>query len=243
MMVNCKGIKSLPAEERPRERLMRDGVDALSLSELMAIVLGNGTKGKSVLHLSHEIVSRFGSLDRLLDASINELMEIKGVGPAKAVQLQAIFGIARKCRRTASLEHTVLDSAEKAFEIAQIEIGHVKQETLFVLLRDVRSRLIHFEQVGIGTLSEVLFHPREIFFPAVRHKAHSLIVAHNHPSGDPTPSQADLELTRALSRASSIMGIPLIDHLIVCKDTYVSLRSLGWISDGSSYNVKLKKGR
>ena len=235
---SLKGIKSLPLEERPRERMLRDGADALSLPELIAIVLGSGTSGKSVLALSQEILERFGGLDRLLEASVVELMEIKGIGKAKAIQLKAIFAIARKCRRPPSSQKDVIDSAQKAYAIAQVEIAHFSQEALFVILRDVRCRLIHFEQVSLGTLSQVLVHPREVFFPAVRYKAHSFIVAHNHPSGDPTPSQADLELTRVLCHSGRVMGIDLVDHLIVCRDRYTSLRErgyLGKLAPGSSY--------
>lgn len=201
----------------------------LSLAELIAIILGSGTSGKSVLALSQEILERFGGLEHLLNASVSELMQIKGIGKAKAIQLKAVFAIARKCRQMGVSTREPIDSAQKAFLIAEEEIAHSAQEILFVLLRDVRGRLIHTERVSIGTLSEVLFHPREVFFPAVRHSAHSVIIAHNHPSGDPTPSKADLALTRTLSHASSVMGIPLTDHLIVCPNTYVSLRERGYL--------------
>lgn len=221
------GLKSLPLEERPREKMLRGGTESLSLSELLAIILGSGTLGKSVLALSQEILERFGGLERLLGASVVELMEIKGIGRAKAIQLKAVFGIAHKCRQLTHQMMEVIDSPHKAYLIAEKEIAHLSQEALIVLLRDVRSRLIHLEQVSLGTLSQVLVHPREVFFPAVRYKAHSLIIAHNHPSGDPTPSLADLELTRALSHSSRVMGIELVDHLIICRDRYLSLRQEG----------------
>ncbi len=221
------GMKALPAEERPRERLLRDGVDALSLSELIAIVLGSGTHGKSVLDLSQELLERFGGLEKLLDASVVELMQIKGIGRAKAIQLKAVFGIVLKCRKPLSSRKYPIASARAAYELAQGEIAHIPQEVLLVILRDVRGNLLHFEQVSIGTLSQVLAHPREIFYPAVRYKAHSMIIAHNHPSGDPTPSRSDLELTRTLLEASRVMSIGLDDHLIVCQDRFISLREMG----------------
>lgn len=220
-------LKSLPLEERPRERMLRDGIDALSLAELIAIVLGSGLHGKSVLDLAKEILVHFGGLDKLLDASIVELMEIKGIGRAKAIQLKAVFGIALKCRKPLYLERQSISNARHAYELAQAEIAHLPQEVLLVILRDVRGNLLHFEQVSMGTLSQVLVHPREVFYPAVRYKAHSLIIAHNHPSGDPTPSKADLELTGALMQAGSVMKIRFDDHLIVCRDRYVSLREMG----------------
>lgn len=228
-------LRELPAELRPRERLDRHGVDALSLKELIAIVLSNGTQGKSVLSLSEELIVRFGSLDRLLEASIFELMEIKGIGRAKAIQLKAVFGIALKCRQVAIPDKQTIAAPEHAYAIAKNEIAEEKQEVLMVILRDVRGCLIHQESVSKGTLSEILVHPREVFYPAVRYKAHSLILAHNHPSGDPTPSQADLELTRCLMHAGRTMGISLDDHLIVCAHTYISLCEKGYIPARARY--------
>jgi DNA repair protein RadC len=225
----------IPEEERPRERLIREGVDALSLSELLAIILGSGTMGKTVIELASEVLERFGSLEALLEASLVELMEIKGIGQAKAIQLKAVFGIALKCRKPASLRKLFIQSPEEAYQLAKGEIAHQPHEVLMVILRDVRGKLIHREHVSSGTLSQVLAHPREIFFPAVRYKAHSMIIAHNHPSGDPTPSKSDLELTRCLIQSGKVMGIPLDDHLIVCKDRYLSMRKEGWMGEKCSY--------
>lgn len=218
-------LRSLPATERPRERLQTMGSDALSLAELLAILLTTGTKEKSVLELAQEIVARFGSLQKLLEASLEELVEVKGIGKAKALLLQAAFGIARK---TTSRPLGPQDQihAREAYELVRHELACQKQEVLVVILKDVRSRLISIEKVAVGTLSDVLVHPREIFFPAVRHKASSMILAHNHPSGDPAPSGADLELTRHLVRSSRVMGIGLDDHLIIGSHSFVSLKEL-----------------
>lgn len=222
-------LRNLPAQERPRERLLHVGPEALSLAELLAILLTTGTKDKSVLELAHEIVSRFGSLENLLGASIEELMEVKGIGKAKAIQLKAAFGIALKSsQKTFTATHPI--EAQEAYELVRHDLAHQKQEMLMVILKDVKGRLITLEKVSIGTLSDVLVHPREIFFPAVRHKASSLILAHNHPSGDPTPSAADLELTRHLIRSSRIMGIHLDDHLIIGASSFISLRASGYLS-------------
>jgi len=228
-------MRSIPVSERPRERLLREGIDALSLAELIAIVLGSGTKGKSVLSLAEEILVRFGSLDKLLDASITELTEIKGIGKAKAIQLKAVFGIALKCRKPNLEKKRIIESAHQAYEIIKGEIGHQKQEVMLVLLRDVRGCLIHQERIAVGTLSEILVHPREVFYPAVRNKAHSIIIAHNHPSGDPTPSAADLDLTRLLSHSSRVMGIRLDDHLIIGDGVFVSLREKGYLGNSEKY--------
>lgn len=220
-------LHNIPLEERPRERLVRYGVDALSLAELLAILLVTGTQGKSVVTLAHEILGKFGTIEGLLEASVSELCEIKGVGKAKAIQLKAAFGIALKtsCRTTSRAFITSYD----AYALVKDDLSRQKQERLVVILKDVKGRLITHETISVGTLSEVLVHPREVFYPAVRHKASSLILAHNHPSGDPTPSSADLELTRHLMKSSRIMGIGLEDHLIIGADKFISLKEAGYL--------------
>lgn len=220
-------LHDIPLEERPRERLMRYGSSALSLSELLAILLITGRQGKSVLDLAHEILGKFGSVEGLLEASISELCEIKGVGKAKAIQLKAAFGIALKMTQAKNLEKTKITSRE-AYALVKDDLSRQKQEMLVVILRDIKGRLITYEKISIGTLSEVLVHPREVFYPAVRHKASSLILAHNHPSGDPTPSSADFELTNHLMKSSRIMGIGLEDHLIIGRDRFISLKEAGY---------------
>jgi len=219
-------LHHLPEAERPRERLIKYGVEALSLTELLAILLTSGTRGKSVLELAQELLIRFGGLSGLLGASISELTEVKGIGRAKAIQLKAAFGIAIRREETPlKLKMTSLE----AYELVRDELAYEKQEKLVVILKDVKERLIGHETVAVGTLSEVLVHPREVFFPAVRHKAASLILVHNHPSGDPTPSKADLELTRHLMKSSDVMGIGLDDHLIVGAHSFISLRREGFL--------------
>lgn len=224
-------MHALPLEERPRERLLYAGADALSLAELLAILLGTGTKGKSVLLLAQEILMYFGGLRGLLEASIEELKQIKGIGEAKAVLLKAAFEIALRSATGGAIPKCSIETPEHVFELAKREMAGHKQEVLLVILRDVKGRMIHHERVAVGTLSEVLIHPREVFYPAVRHRAHSLILVHNHPSGDPTPSQADLELTRFLLQSSRMMGITLDDHLIIGAHSFISLREEGYMGD------------
>lgn len=226
-------LHSLPFDERPRERLLQKGASALSIIELLAILLGTGAKDKSVLLLASELLHKFHDLDGLLDASIEELRQVKGIGEAKAVLLKAAFGLAQR-KAQASLKFPI-KSAQEAFELAQDELKDSKQEIALVLLRDVKGRLFHKERVAVGTLSEVLIHPREVFHPAVRHKASSLILVHNHPSGDPTPSASDLQLTKLLHHSSKVMGIALDDHLIVGFNSYVSLRERGLLGTSTRY--------
>ena len=220
-------FKELPTTERPRERLRLQGADALSVIELLAIILSTGTQKMSVLDLAAKVFSHFGSLKRLMQSSVEELMEIKGIGPAKAVQLKAALSLAQKaCLEDYQVTPSI--NSPEAYELVRFELQPLKQEALLVILKDIKGRLISIEKVSIGTLSEVLVHPREVFFPAVRHKAHSIILAHNHPSGDPTPSPADVEMTRHLINSGRVMGIRLDDHLIVGASSYVSLKNAGY---------------
>ena len=197
---------------------------ALALSELVAILLSTGSKGQSVLSLAQDIVSHFDTLSALLDASIEELMQFKGIGEAKAIQLKAAFGIALKGMQRPRPSRPQIITAKDAYEAMKPHFALETKEVLVVLLLDVKHRLITFEKVAVGTLTEVLSHPREVFFPAIKHRAHSLILMHNHPSGDPTPSAADLKLTRELLAAARLLHIPLEDHIIVGGDAFTSLR-------------------
>ncbi len=220
-------IRQLPLAERPRERLRSHGAESLSIVELLAIILSTGTQKTPVFDLATQLLSRFGSLKELIHASVEELMEIDGIGPAKAVQLKAALSLAQRASQESFVFSEPIYTSE-AYELVRNELATLKQEALLVVLKDIRGRLISIEKVSVGTLSEVLVHPREIFFPAVRHKASSIILAHNHPSGDPAPSHADIEITRHLIRSSRVMGIHFEDHLIVGATSYVSLRREGY---------------
>lgn len=220
-------IDRIPHSQLPREHLLRDGAEALSFQELLAILLRTGVEGKSVLVLAQELLEYFGGIEGLLDASIEELTAIKGVGQAKAITLKAAFGIGlRISKEQVQLKKMVL-TVEDAVKIAKPEIGHLTKEVLFIILRDIKARLLHREIISIGTQSQVLVHPREVFQPAVRHGAHSLVVCHNHPSGDPTPSKEDIFLTKQLAECAKIMGIGLVDHIIIGKEAHESMRTLG----------------
>ncbi len=216
-------LKSLPPQERPRERLVRYGCEGLSSIELLAILLGSGTQKRSVLELAADLLSHFGSLAALADATLPELIEVKGIGEAKAVQLKAAFGLLG--RLETKTPGALLDTPEKVYQLIRKELERQKAEVLMVVLRDVKKRCLHFEVISKGTLTEVLLHPREVFHLAIRHRAHSLIVAHNHPSGDPTPSTRDLKMTQLLVEVGKMVGIELSDHLIVGSERYVALSS------------------
>ena len=214
-------IKSLPEGERPRERLARFGPDALSTIELLAILLNSGTRSRSALQLAADLLAHFQSLRALSEASLAELREVKGIGQAKAVQLHAAFSL---IQRREEATHLLLDTPSKVYELISPELERQKCEVLLILLRDVRRRLVHREILSKGTLTELLLHPREVYHAAIKHRAHSLMIAHNHPSGDPTPSTRDIEMTHALISASYVMGIELFDHLVIGSDSFVSFR-------------------
>lgn len=221
-------IQHLPEEERPRERLMHGGAESLSTTELIAIILGSGSKEKPVLQLAHEVIGRFGGLRALAEATLAELLEIKGIGLAKAIQLKAAFNLGMRASKQAITPKYKIEHPSHAYYLIKEELEHEKREHFVVILQDVKGFVICHEVVSIGSLSQTLVHPREVFYPAVRHKASSLIVAHNHPSGDPTPSPQDYELTKALVEASRLMSIPLHDHLIIGQQGYLSLRQQGF---------------
>lgn len=220
-------LKCLPAEERPRERLTRFGSDGLSTIELLAILLGSGTQRRSVLELAADLLGHFGSIGALAEASLEELREVKGIGEAKAIQLKAAFGLFQRIERRE--QGLLLDAPEKIYEMIRGEMVGQKVEMLMVVLRDVRKRYLYREIIAKGTLTELLMHPREIFHLAIRHRAHSVIVAHNHPSGDPTPSTRDIEITQLLVAAGKVVGIELSDHMIVGWESFVSFYKKGML--------------
>lgn len=207
-------IHELPEQERPREKLATLGAGALSDSELIAILLRTGMKGVSAIDLGRELIMRFGSLSALARCSVAELAKVKGVGLAKAVQLAAAFGLASRLARE-TLQKQRIDSPELVWDLLGAEMRALQKESLRVVLLDAKHNLMRIEEVSLGSLNESLAHPREIFRPALVHAAFAVIVVHNHPSGDPTPSQADMSLTRRLVEAAQLLQIRLLDHVII----------------------------
>ena len=226
-------LKNLPINERPRERLSRYGPEVLSAIELIAILLGSGTRNRSVLQLASDLLSHFGSIRSLSEASLPELQQVKGIGLAKAIQIHASFALARRVEEKQT--GIPLDTTEKVYDFIRFELEDQKTEHLLIVLLDVRSCLIHREILSKGTLTELLMHPREIFHTAIKHRAHSFLLAHNHPSGNPSPSPCDLEMTHILLAASRVVGIHFKDHLILGKGDFVSLAKMGIFERKSSY--------
>lgn len=216
-------MNQLPASERPRERLKQHGSDSLSAAELIAIILGSGMRGKSVLQLAQEIVFHFGDLWTVAQATVEELCQIKGMGTTKAIQLKAALSLGIRASQQKIVDKYYISKPEDAYQLVK-QMVNEKREQLVVILKDNGGALICHEVVSIGTLTSTLVHPREVFYPAIRHKASSMILVHNHPSGNPAPSKEDIEITELLISIGKIMSIPIQDHLIIATDGYISLR-------------------
>ena len=226
-------IHELPEQERPREKLAAHGAAALSDSELIAILLRTGIPGANAVDIGRQLILQFGSLAALARASLAELAKTKGVGRTKAVQLAAAFGLASRLAKE-SLTDIPLDTPARIFELLGAEMRQLGKESLRVVLLDSTLRLLCVEQVSLGSLNECLAHPREILRPAVLHNAFAFILVHNHPSGDPTPSDADRRVTMRMAEAAKMLQINFFDHVILGSPSaerapYFSFREAGVI--------------
>lgn len=223
----------MPPGDRPREKLASLGAEALSDSELIAILLRTGVHGANAVEVARQLLAHYGSLGGLARASVKQLAAIKGVGPAKAVQLAAAFGLGARLARETSQRGEPLTKPELIYELLGPEMRALERESLRVVLLDSRFRLTRVEEISIGSVDQSVAHPREIFRPALIYSAFAVIVVHNHPSGDPSPSAADQLLTIRLKEAANLLQISLFDHIIIGapgpggKPGYVSFRELG----------------
>ena len=219
-------VHDLPLNERPRERLLKLGSEVLSAQEILALILGRGIKGESVMVTSQKLLSRFGNLKGIANASVEELMQISGIGPAKTAQIKAALELSKRLEADVGEKpKPMLKSPEDVAAVVRSQLKGKKKEHFLVLCLDTRNRLINCKPVSIGSLDTSIVHPREVFKEAVSSSASSVIFVHNHPSGDPEPSQEDVELTKRLAKAGEIIGIDVLDHIIVCDKSYLSLKA------------------
>ena len=225
-MKNSFTVRDLPLSERPRERLLKLGSEALSAQEILALILGRGMKGESVMVTSQKLLSRFGNLKDIANASIEELTQTRGIGPAKAAQIKAALELSKRLETDVNEKpRPILKSPEDVAAAVKSRLKGKKKEHFFVLCLDTRNRLINNRLVSIGSLDTSIVHPREVFKEAVSSSAASVIFVHNHPSGDPEPSKEDVELTNRRAKAGEIIGIDVLDHIIVCNESYLSLKA------------------
>ncbi len=211
----------------PREKLERMGPAGLKEEELLSILFGTGTRGKDVLTLSRELIRTFDNC-KLLKASLADLTKVKGIGSAKASVLIAAFELSQRLMDRDNGSVPRVEKPQDALVHVQ-EIRGRKKEHFVALYLDARNRIVHREFVSIGSLNTTVVHPREVFVPAIQHTCASVILCHNHPSGDCEPSPEDVELTRRLISAGELLGIEVLDHLVVSDKNYLSMKESGWI--------------
>ncbi|AXM89626.1 MULTISPECIES: RadC family protein [Anoxybacillus] len=222
-------IRHVPPDERPRERLLSEGPQSLSNQELLAILLRTGTKQYSVLTLAQHLLTHFEGLRQLKDATIEEMTSIKGIGKTKAIQIIAALELGRRVHQLQYDDRYVIRSPEDGARYVMEDMRFLSQEHFVVLYLNTKNQVMHKKTVFIGSLNASIVHPREVYKEAIKRSAASIICIHNHPSGDPTPSREDIEVTRRLAECGRLVGIELLDHLIIGDKTYVSLKEKGYV--------------
>lgn len=222
-------IRDMPQDQRPRERLEQYGPSALNVNELIAIILRVGNARTSAIELANQLMREYGGLRRLAGASVQELSQSKGIGLAKACQLQAAFELGKRLAATTEAVRPTIGGPADAANLVMEEMRYHREEHYRVLFLDTRHSVIIARDITIGSLNASIVHPRETFRAAVSHAAAAIILVHNHPSGDPSPSSEDLALTARLKQAGEIMGIPVLDHIIIGDGRWVSLKERGLV--------------
>ncbi len=222
-------IKDWPEAERPREKLLQHGPERLSDAELLALVLRTGDAASAMSALDHarQLLARFGTLRRLATAGTAELCLLKGIGPAKAAEIQAVFEIARRFGAVSLPPGATFTSSADVFGHYHERLRDLKKERFLALLLDSKNRVIREVSISEGSLTASIVHPREVFAPVVKESAAAVLFVHNHPSGDPTPSREDLEITTRLREAGELMGVRVLDHIIIGQGRYVSFVDRG----------------
>ncbi|UEX91013.1 RadC family protein [Staphylococcus ratti] len=217
-------IKDLSPDEMPKERLLQKGAKALSNTELLAILINTGSKGRSSLDIAARLLAYSRNLKMLQEMSLQELISFEGIGKSKSATLLAAFELAHRLNlRTDISPLSIIRKPAQIAELLYPQLTIEKQEKFIVFVLNTKHQIIHQETLFKGTLNSAIIHPREVFKIALKHSAHAIIVAHNHPSGDPTPSQADFDTTLRLQNCGETMGIQLLDHIVVGHQCFVSI--------------------
>jgi len=220
-------IKNLPEEERPRERLARHGASVLSNAELLAILLRTGTREESAISLAHRILVQEQGLRYLADSNVEQLSAINGIGKAKAAQIKAAIELGKRLAAFEPGADKPLKCPQDVAGLLMEEMRYLKKEHMKLVLLNVKCNLISVEEISVGSLNASIVHPREVFNPAIRKSSASIIMVHNHPSGDPSPSSEDISITARIAEAGKLIGIELVDHIIIGDGKYVSMKEKG----------------
>jgi DNA repair protein RadC len=229
-MENSLKIKDIPLNERPKEKLLTCGAESLSNSELLAVILRTGTKGENVLQLSGKLLSELDGLDGILSASFNDIISIKGIKEGKASQILAMAELFKRFKTLKSIRTDVkITSPKDLADLLMGEMNGLNQEILKVILLSTKNTIIGIKDIFKGSLNTSIVHPREIYKEAINKNSASIIICHNHPSGDPTPSKEDINITLRVKECGNIIGIQLIDHIIIGNNKFVSLKERGLI--------------
>ncbi len=223
-------IKDWPKEERPRERLLKSGPASLSDAQLLAILLRTGSNKGDALQLAMHLLKKFSPLSQLVHTSVAELCSVKGVGLAKAAQLKAAIEFGRRSLAVSDFEGTKISKSQDVFQHYAYLLRGARKEFFKIVLMDQKNRVIRDVMVSEGSLTATIVHPREVFQPAVRESAAAVIFLHNHPSGDPAPSEEDKNTTKRLIMAGELLGIPVLDHVIIGSRDYFSFADAGYMS-------------
>lgn len=220
-------LRDVAVEDRPRERMLRFGANALNNAELLAILLRTGTVAESAIHLAQKMLNAAGGLRHLATLSTEELTDVKGIGMAKALQIKAGFELGKRVSRASLGERVVIRSPEDVSVLMMEELRYELKEKFVCIFLNTKNHVIGHEVLSIGSLNSTIVHPREVFRAAIQRSSSAVICVHNHPSGDPTPSREDIEMTARLMDAGKIIGIDVLDHVIIGDQTYVSLKEQG----------------
>jgi DNA repair protein RadC len=225
-------LKTLPPDARPREKLLARGAQALGDAELLALLLRTGIQGKNVLVMAQEVLDSFGGMAGLLSASAEDLKRIKGLGPAKRAEIVAVLELSRRALAEQLQSKPTIATPQQLRDYVRLHIGNKPYEVFAVLFFNVQQELLATEELFRGTLTQSSVYPREVVLRALHHHAHAVVLAHNHPSGQPTPSPADVAMTNRLAAALGLIDVSVLDHIIVSSSSATSMAELGLVPNG-----------